>query len=63
LKVSLFIEYLEKFVTTASYANISELLVSQWFIDKDIQEIERVLYANDTLSKHLTKSIHRYFIR
>jgi flagellar biosynthesis/type III secretory pathway M-ring protein FliF/YscJ len=29
LKVSLFIEYLEKFVTTASYANISELLVSQ----------------------------------
>jgi hypothetical protein len=29
LKVSLFIEYLEKFLTTSPYANISELLLSQ----------------------------------
>jgi len=29
LKVSLFIEYIEKFITTTSYANIIELLVPQ----------------------------------
>lgn len=59
LKVSLFIEYLEKFVTIASYANISELLLSQWFVDKDIQEIEHVLYANQKISKELVAKINK----
>jgi hypothetical protein len=53
LKVSLFIEYLEKFLTTSPYANISELLLSQWFVVKEIQEIERVLYTDQKISKQL----------
>lgn len=57
LKVSLFIEYLEKFVTTSPYANISELLSSQWFVDKDIQAIEGVLYAHQKISKELELDI------
>lgn len=59
LKVSLFIEYLEKFVTTSPYANISELLSSQWFVDKDIQAIEGVLYAHQKISKELEWDINK----
>lgn len=59
LKVSLFIEYLEKFVTTSPYANISELLSSQWFVDKDIQAIEGVLYANQKISKEIELDIDK----
>ena len=59
LKVSLFIEYLEKFVTTSPYANISELLSSQWFVDKEIQAIEGVLYANQKISKELELDIDK----
>lgn len=66
LKVSLFIEYLEKFVTTTSiddwplqpYANISELLSSQWVEHLYIQEIESVLYAHQKASQQLEVYIH-----
>lgn len=56
-KILLFIEYLEKFGTTNSYANISELLLAQWFITQEIQEIEGVLYANQKISKQLETQI------
>lgn len=62
LKVSLFIEYLEKFVTTSPYANISELLSSQWFVDKDIQAIEGVLYAHQKISKELEWDIDKRIV-
>ncbi len=60
-KLILFIEYLEKFVTTdatdawpvQAYANLSELLLPQWFTHQEVEEYEQVLYSNVHLSKQL----------
>lgn len=60
-KLILFIEYLEKFVTTKPYANISELLSLQWFTPDDIQACEHILYADGKLSQHIADSIDTYF--
>jgi len=60
-KLILFIEYLEKFVTTKPYANISELLSLQWFTPDDIQACEHILYADGKLSKHLEMKIDKSF--
>ena len=60
-KLVLFIEYLEKFVTTKPYANISELLSLQWFTPDDIQACEHILYADGKLSKHLEMKIDKSF--
>ena len=56
-KLILFIEYLEKFITTEPYSNLSELLLSQWFTAKEVEEFEQVLYTNTQLSKHLEDEI------
>ncbi len=53
VKLVLFIEYLEKFVTTEPHANISELLISQWFSPEEIREIEQAVYVDIWLSKHI----------
>ena len=60
-KLILFIEYLEKFVTTKPYANISELLSLQWFTPEDIQACEHILYADGKLSQHLEMKIDKSF--
>lgn len=60
-KLILFIEYLEKFVTTEPHANLSDLLSPQWFTAKEIQEIEQTLYTDTQLSKQLEHTIHHYF--
>jgi len=60
-KLVLFIEYLERFVTNKStgawpvqaYANIAELLISQWCTHKEAEEFSEVLYADKKLSQHL----------
>lgn len=60
-KLILFIEYLEKFVTTKTtgawpvqaYANLWELLLPQWFTVKEVEECEQILYADKKLSQHL----------
>lgn len=52
-KLLLFIEYLEKFVTTRAYANIAELLALQWFTVHEIKELEATLYTDRQLSKDL----------
>ncbi len=63
-KLILFIEYLEKFVTTKAtggpvqeYASLSELLSSQWFTAKEAEECEHVLYADKELSKQVETKI------
>lgn len=68
-KCILFIEYLEKFITTDAagdwpvyaYANIWELLLSQWFTSKDIEEFEQVIYTDKQLSQRLEGAIDTYF--
>jgi hypothetical protein len=60
-KLVLFIEYLEKFVTTKSYANIWELLLSQGFSSEDIELCEQVMYADKKLSSHLEMEIDKSF--
>ena len=60
-KLVLFIEYLEKFVTTDAYANLWELFASQWFSAQDIHEFERVLYTDAPLSDWLKTTIDQYF--
>ena len=60
-KLILFIEYLEKFVTNTPYANVWELLLSQWFTSQEVEECEHVLYADKELSKHIEQKIHNYF--
>lgn len=61
-KLILFIEYLERFVTSEPYANLSELLRLSWFIAKDIEEIEHVLYTDTPLSVVIEHRIDTYFI-
>lgn len=56
-KLILFIEYLEKFITTSAYANVSELLSAQWFTAKETEDLEQVLYADKEFSKHLEDKI------
>ena len=56
-KLILFIEYLEKFVTTAPYANLSELLIPHGFTHKEVEEISEVLYADKKLAHHLETKI------
>lgn len=66
-KLVLFIEYLEKFVTTDivndwsvyTYANLWELLLPQWFSPKEIEEFEQVLYMNKQLSLLLEEKIDK----
>lgn len=68
--VVLFIEYLEKFVTSdatgvrplQAYANLSELLVPQGFTEKEVEALEHVLYADTTLSKDLKIKIDQYCV-
>lgn len=68
-KLVLFIEYLEKFITTdatrawlvQTYANLWELLLPQWFSPKDIEEFEQVIYTDKQLSQGLEDAIDRYF--
>lgn len=60
-KLILFIEYLEKFVTTKAYANLSELLLPQWFTVKEIEECEHILYSDKKISKHIEDTIDAYF--
>jgi len=65
MRLVLFIEYLEKFVTTdttgacpkQTYATLWELLLSQWFSLKEIEELEQVLYADNILTKDLEEKI------
>ena len=52
-KLILFIEYLEKFTTNTSYANIWELLLSQWFTLQEIETCEQVVYADKELSQQI----------
>lgn len=52
-KLVLFIEYLEKFITTEPYANLSELLIPQWFTLKEVHELTEVLYTDKKLSERL----------
>jgi len=56
-KLILFIEYLEKFVTNTPYANISELLIVQWFTPQEVEACEHVLYTDKELSKHIETKI------
>lgn len=63
-KLVLFIEYLEKFVTTKApsisgqvYANISELLCSQGFTAKEADECEQTLYASKKLPAYISSKI------
>lgn len=60
-KLVLFIEYLEKFVTLGTYANLSQLLHTQWFAAHHIQEFEQVIYAHIQPSKQLEYTIDAYF--
>lgn len=60
-KLILFIEYLERFITTEPYANLSELLLSQWFTVKEIEECEHILYSDKNISKHIEDTIDAYF--
>jgi hypothetical protein len=55
--VVLFIDYLERFVTNSHYANIAELLLSYGFSDKEVKEIEMVLYVHGKLEKSLEEKI------
>lgn len=59
----LFIDYLERFVTSKHYANISELLVSQWFTAKEADEFAEIVYTDKPLPKDLEHKIHHYFTR
>lgn len=61
-KLVLFIEYVEKFVTTKSYANPWELLISQWFTQTEVEECEHILYSDKKISKHIEDIIDNYFI-
>jgi len=56
-RLVLFIEYLEKFVTTECYADLWELLLPKWFTHQEIEEIEQVLYTDKKLSKPLEEKI------
>ena len=56
-KLILFIEYLEKFITNTSYANVWELLLSQWFTSQEVEACEHVLYTDKELSKYLEMKI------
>lgn len=60
-KLVLFIEYLERFVTLDTYANLSQLLHTQWFAVHHIQEFEQVIYTHLPPSKELECIIDAYF--
>ena len=59
-KLILFIEYLERFVTSTSYANVSELLFLQGFTSPEVENIEHVLYADWLLSSIVETKIDKY---
>ena len=68
-KLILFIEYLERFVTSESpaksvrtYANVSELLIFQGFTPQEVQDFEHVLYADWLLPRVLEKKITQYML-
>ena len=58
-KLILFIEYLEKFITTQPYAKLSELLISQWFTPEETEELSEVIYSDKQLSKQLETKIDK----
>lgn len=68
-KLILFIEYLERFITTdatgarpvQAYANLWELLLPQWFTPAEVEEFQLVLYTDKQLSKHSEHRIDTYF--
>lgn len=60
-KLVLFIEYLEKFVTTKSYTWVRELLSLHGFSHQEIRVCEHVLYADAPLSDWLKNTINNYF--
>ena len=57
IKLTLFIEYLERFSTNTSYANVWELLSAQWFTVEEVKACEQVLYVDKELSKQLETKI------
>ncbi len=65
IKLTLFIEYLERFSTNTStgawpvqaYANVWELLSAQWFTPEEVKVCEQVLYTDKELSKQLETKI------
>lgn len=58
-KLVLFIEYLEKFITThkVTYATIPELLLAHGFTPAEVQICEQVLYQNAPLPDDLISKI------
>lgn len=60
-KLVLFIEYLERFITSDTYANLWELFHAQWFSAEEIQVFERAIYADKWLSQQWEQSIDTYF--
>lgn len=67
-KLVLFIDYLQRFITNKTtdklvhpYASVSELLLSQWFVDKDVEICEKILYQKEELSPHIATKIDEYF--
>ncbi|MCX6825221.1 MAG: hypothetical protein NTY80_03260 [candidate division SR1 bacterium] len=61
-KLILFIEYLEKFTTTTPYTDIRGLLSIQGFAHQDIQDLQRVLYADEKLSTNLENKINERIV-
>jgi len=55
--VILFIDYLERFITSKHYANLSELLALHWFTVKEAEELAEVIYTDKKLSKQLEEKI------
>ena len=60
-KLILFIEYLEKFVTTKAYSNVSELLLTQWWTQEEVKIAEQLIYTDNILSKDIESKIDNYF--
>lgn len=61
-KLILFIEYVEKFITTkdVSYATISELLLIHGFTVEEVTVCEEVLYQDALLPDYLVNKIDLY---
>ena len=68
-KLTLFIEYLERFVTTdatgarpmQTYATLKELLSSQWFTHQEVDACEQTLYTDKEFPKYIETKIDEYF--
>jgi len=60
IKLTLFIEYLERFSTNTSYANVWELLLAQWFTAEEVKACEQVLYTDKELWKNMEIKIDNF---